>query len=287
MGGTALDAPVVGMAATPDGKGYWLVAADGGVFAFGDAGFYGSMGAKPLNQPVVGMAATPDGKGYWLVAADGGIFAFGDAAFYGSMGGEPLDKPWWAWPPPRRPGLLVGGRRRGSLHLRRRRLPRLGRRRELGTRWWHGPDCRRQGLLAGGRHGGRPTLRGRRVLRPVANAAALPSDCGHRRHPDGQGYWLLQPDSIATRSPRPSGRQRPRRQSVVQIAASQIGPDPDAGQGAFCNPYGRARNGAPCSPPGSGTRSASPSPASLRRIGVRLGRGPGPGPAGVGGAGPR
>ncbi len=32
------------MAATPDGKGYWLVASDGGVFAFGDAGFEGSMG---------------------------------------------------------------------------------------------------------------------------------------------------------------------------------------------------------------------------------------------------
>jgi hypothetical protein len=44
MGGKALHAPVVGMAATPDGKGYWLVASDGGVFAFGDAGYVGSMG---------------------------------------------------------------------------------------------------------------------------------------------------------------------------------------------------------------------------------------------------
>ena len=34
--------PIVGMAATPDGKGYWLVGKDGGVFAFGDAHFYGS-----------------------------------------------------------------------------------------------------------------------------------------------------------------------------------------------------------------------------------------------------
>jgi len=30
------------MAATPDRRGYWLVASDGGVFAYGDAGFYGS-----------------------------------------------------------------------------------------------------------------------------------------------------------------------------------------------------------------------------------------------------
>ncbi len=81
------------MAATPDGHGYWLVASDGGIFAFGDAGFYGSMGGTPLNRPVVGMAATPDGRGYWLVASDGGIFAFGDAGFYGSMGGTPLNRP--------------------------------------------------------------------------------------------------------------------------------------------------------------------------------------------------
>ncbi len=70
--------------------GYWLVASDGGVFSFGDANFYGSMGGKPLNQPIVGMASTPDGKGYWLVASDGGVFSFGDANFYGSMGGTDL-----------------------------------------------------------------------------------------------------------------------------------------------------------------------------------------------------
>ncbi|MHB8219772.1 MAG: IPT/TIG domain-containing protein, partial [Acidimicrobiales bacterium] len=34
--------------------GYDLVAADGGVFAFGTAGFYGSMGGKHLNAPMVG-----------------------------------------------------------------------------------------------------------------------------------------------------------------------------------------------------------------------------------------
>jgi len=105
MGGKTLNAPVVGIAPTPvapappgaqsapAGKGYWLVAADGGVFNFGDAGFYGSMGGKHLNAPVVGIASTPDGHGYWLVAADGGVFNFGDATFYGSMGGKHLNKP--------------------------------------------------------------------------------------------------------------------------------------------------------------------------------------------------
>ncbi|MGH9091653.1 MAG: hypothetical protein ACRDZR_09795, partial [Acidimicrobiales bacterium] len=73
--------------------GYWEVASDGGIFAFGDAPFYGSMGGRPLNRPVVGIAAVPGGGGYWEVASDGGIFAFGDAQFYGSMGGRPLNKP--------------------------------------------------------------------------------------------------------------------------------------------------------------------------------------------------
>ena len=88
-----LNQPVVGMTATADGGGYWLVAADGGIFAYGDAAFYGSTGGTHLNQPVVGMAVTPDGGGYWLAAADGGIFAYGDAAFYGSTGGIHLNKP--------------------------------------------------------------------------------------------------------------------------------------------------------------------------------------------------
>jgi hypothetical protein len=63
------------------------------VFAFGDAGFYGSTGSLTLNKPIVAMASTPDGRGYWLVASDGGVFAFGDAGFYGSTGSLTLNKP--------------------------------------------------------------------------------------------------------------------------------------------------------------------------------------------------
>jgi ribosomal protein L24E len=93
MGGTHLNRPVVGMAATPNGAGYWMVASDGGIFSFGNATFHGSMGGKSLNQPIVGMASTPDGRGYWLVASDGGIFAFGDATFHGSTGSLHLNQP--------------------------------------------------------------------------------------------------------------------------------------------------------------------------------------------------
>jgi GH25 family lysozyme M1 (1,4-beta-N-acetylmuramidase) len=83
----------VGMAATPASKGYWIVASDGGVFSFGNAQFYGSMGGQKMNAPVVGMAARPQGDGYWLVGSDGGIFTFGNAGYYGSMGGQKINAP--------------------------------------------------------------------------------------------------------------------------------------------------------------------------------------------------
>ncbi len=69
-------------------QGLWMSGSDGGVFALGTAGFYGSTGGIHLNKPVVGMAPAPDGGGYWLVASDGGVFAFGDADFYGSVPGQ-------------------------------------------------------------------------------------------------------------------------------------------------------------------------------------------------------
>ncbi len=90
--GLPLVRPIVAMASTASGKGYWLVAEDGGVFGY-HAKFHGSLGGMPLNAPIVGMTATSTGHGYWLVAADGGVFAFGDAKFHGSMGGIPLTAP--------------------------------------------------------------------------------------------------------------------------------------------------------------------------------------------------
>ncbi|MEP6658300.1 MAG: superoxide dismutase family protein [Acidimicrobiales bacterium] len=73
--------------------GYWLVASDGGVFTFGDAGFFGSASGLKLSRPVVGIAPTPTGDGYWLVGSDGGVFNYGDARFFGSLGGINLNLP--------------------------------------------------------------------------------------------------------------------------------------------------------------------------------------------------
>ena len=101
MVGALVGAVLIGMTvggrtavhAQTGGQGYWLVASDGGIFTFGDAGFHGSTGAMRLNKPIVGMAATADGAGYWLVASDGGIFTFGDAGFHGSTGAMRLNRP--------------------------------------------------------------------------------------------------------------------------------------------------------------------------------------------------
>ena len=87
--GIAYNGSPVAMAATADGKGYWEVYSDGGVFAFGNARFAGSMAGRGLAAPIVGIVATASGKGYFLTASDGGVFAFGDARFAGSMSGQP------------------------------------------------------------------------------------------------------------------------------------------------------------------------------------------------------
>ncbi|WP_298335668.1 fibronectin type III domain-containing protein [Ferrimicrobium sp.] len=110
-GSRPLNAPIVGIAALPNGNGLYLVAADGGVFNFGSAGLYGTTyslgltgltGSRPLNAPIVGIAVDPEGTGYLLIAADGGVFNLGSAQFQGSTytygitgltGDHPLNAP--------------------------------------------------------------------------------------------------------------------------------------------------------------------------------------------------
>jgi len=92
----SLAAPITGGANGPNGctcQGYVLVATDGGVFTFGQAHFWGSMGGRHLNQPMVSMAATLLERGYWLAASDGGVFRFGDAPFLGSLANKHLNQP--------------------------------------------------------------------------------------------------------------------------------------------------------------------------------------------------
>ncbi len=73
-------------------EGFWLLGGDGGVFSFGTAQFYGSIGHLNGAKKIVSMAADPDGTGYWFVGADGGIYAY-KAPFWGSPGSVKLTRP--------------------------------------------------------------------------------------------------------------------------------------------------------------------------------------------------
>ncbi|MDP9388274.1 MAG: VCBS repeat-containing protein [Actinomycetota bacterium] len=134
--------------------GYWMVASDGGIFAFCGARFFGSTGAIRLNQPIVGMAGTPSGNGYWLVARDGGIFAFGDAVFRGSTGAIRLNQP------------IVGMARTPS-----------------GNGYWL--VAADGGIFAFGDAVFRGSTGAIRLNQPIRGMAATPS---------GGGYWLVASD---------------------------------------------------------------------------------------------
>jgi hypothetical protein len=82
-----LNAPIVGMVPSADGAGYFMVASDGGVFAFGDAKFEGSCpGIGGCSGAAVAVMPDASGNGYWLVTATGQVYAFGDANNHGAPG---------------------------------------------------------------------------------------------------------------------------------------------------------------------------------------------------------
>ena len=72
------------MATTPSGHGYWIVASNGRVFAFGDARVHGADGTRDLGK-VVGLAPTADGRGFWLLNSQAQVLSFGDARFFGDL----------------------------------------------------------------------------------------------------------------------------------------------------------------------------------------------------------
>jgi hypothetical protein len=71
------------MASTASGGGYWLVLSDGGIYSFGNAGFYGSARGSVPAPTIVGIAATRDGGGYLLVASNSETYSYGDAPYFG------------------------------------------------------------------------------------------------------------------------------------------------------------------------------------------------------------
>jgi len=179
--------------------GYWIDAADGGVFSFGNAQFHGSTGGMRLNQPVVGMAATHDAGGYWEVASDGGVFSFGDAQFHGSTGSIRLNKPMVGmavtpdgggyWLVASDGGIFAYGDAgffgsTGSLRLNKPVIGMVPTHDGLGY-WLIASDG---GLFAYGDAGFRGSLGSNPPPTPIVGVA--PS-------PDGGGYWMLESNGTA------------------------------------------------------------------------------------------
>ncbi len=82
------------MAATPTGKGYWILNGDtGAIFTYGDAQLFGQPAGEFVGVPrefvPTGKAivSTPDGKGYWVLEAGlsgtGTVLHYGDAGSFG------------------------------------------------------------------------------------------------------------------------------------------------------------------------------------------------------------
>ncbi|MCL5886473.1 MAG: CHAP domain-containing protein, partial [Actinobacteria bacterium] len=204
-------APIVGMAITPDGNGYYLVGANGSIYTFGNAVYYGSLGAYTIGSaqvpaPIVGMAITPDGNGYYLVGANGSIYTFGNAVYYGSLGAYTIGSAQVPAPivgmaitPDGNGYYLVGAN--GSIYT-------------FGNAVYYG------------------SLGGIVPDIPVTGMA-LSSN--------GAGYWLVDPDGIGSSYSLPgTSPSLSIGSNIVDIASSQIAPATQPG--TFCNPYG------PCEP---------------------------------------
>ncbi|MDQ1446284.1 MAG: hypothetical protein QOI20_2748 [Acidimicrobiaceae bacterium] len=154
-----VDASAVGDAAAAagpsgPGPGYWVAAADGGVFAYGRAHFEGSAAGTPLRRAVAAVAATPSGLGYWMAAKDGGVFAYGDAAFLGAAAGKLLNSSVVA--------MASSPTGRGY--------------------WLAASDG---GVFAFGDAAFKGSLAGTRLNQPIVGLASTPS---------GLGYWLVAKD---------------------------------------------------------------------------------------------
>jgi len=177
------------------GEGYYLFAADGGVFAHEGADFAGSLDVDGLAEPVVGGASTRLGDGYWVASADGGVFALGDAPFHGSLAGDVLAAPVVGLTGARRDGYWLasadggvfafgaaayhGGANETDLN---RPVAAITATRSGKGYWLVGEDG---GVFAFGDaayHGG---LSDQPLNAPVTGIATTPS---------GQGYWLVAAD---------------------------------------------------------------------------------------------
>ncbi len=78
---------------TPSGHGYWVVDRAGHVFAFGDGEYHGGAPSLKAGETVTSLSTTRDGNGYWLFTTAGRVLPYGEASFHGDMSATPLTAP--------------------------------------------------------------------------------------------------------------------------------------------------------------------------------------------------
>ncbi|MGQ0823994.1 MAG: FG-GAP repeat domain-containing protein [Actinomycetota bacterium] len=136
-------------------RGYWFLGADGGLFSFGGAPFFGSVaGSLRPGETAVALQVSPTGNGYYILTSQGRVFTFGDARSHGSMEGQPLNAPIIGMAPtPGNGGYWLLGRDGGIFSFG-------------DARFWG-------------------SMGGQRLNAPVISMAQTPT---------GLGYWMLASD---------------------------------------------------------------------------------------------
>ena len=92
-----LNGAIKSSVASPTGQGYYMVASDGGVFAFGDAKFRGSMGAVKLNQPVESLVPNRDGSATGWSPPTAGSSPSAPPRSGARWATRSSTSRWWAW----------------------------------------------------------------------------------------------------------------------------------------------------------------------------------------------
>jgi hypothetical protein len=272
LGNVKLNRPIVSAAATPDGRGYWLVASNGGVFCFGDATFHGSPGGLRLNSPIVGIAPTPDGGGYWLIAADGGIFNYGDARFFGSMGGRHLNKRIVGiaatpdgggyWLVATDGGIFAFGDARflGSTGSDRLNKPIVGMAATPGGDgyWLVASDG---GIFAYGHAGFHGSTGSRKLPSAIVGIAVTP---------DGKGYWLVEKNGTLFSFGNAPDRGSATAKTAAKVVAMAVGPasstSPTTGPSASTLPPSTTTTSVPPTTTTSTTTTTIPATTSTTEV---------------------
>ena len=178
-------------AAAAGAGGYWMYAADGGIFSFGSAGYAGPVGNQ--SRDIIGMAATPSGAGYWMADDDGDVFSAGDAKVFGTRSSSADDVAAFA-ARPQGDGYWLATRTGkiehygsapafpGATVKPANRITTLAPTASGAGAWMAGLDG---GIMTFGDAGFFGSMGGKRLNQPVVGMTPTPT---------GGGYWLVASD---------------------------------------------------------------------------------------------